>query len=84
MRIVTLVAIGLFVLIPSLAWADDTLGKFGGGAASTAIGSYSLSDVAASTTIFSYNPIDVLLKSAVEQNKTPFTPLSLWNFGEGA
>jgi hypothetical protein len=29
------------------------------------------------------SPIDVLLKSAVEQNKTPFTPLSLWNFGEG-
>jgi hypothetical protein len=83
MRIVTPFAVGLLVLMPSLAWADDTLGEFGGGAASTAIGSYSLGDVAASTTIGSYNPIDVLLKSAVEQNKTPFTPLSLWNFGEG-
>jgi len=83
MRIVRLLAVGLLVLTPSLAWADDTLVKFGGGAASTTIGSYSLGGVAASTTTGPYNPFDVLIQSAVEQNKTPFTPLSLWNFGEG-
>jgi outer membrane putative beta-barrel porin/alpha-amylase len=69
MRVVTLIAVGFLVLMPSLASADDTLVKFVGGAASTTIGSY--------------NPVDVLIQSAVEQNKTPFTPLRLRNFGEG-
>jgi hypothetical protein len=69
MRIVTLLAVAFLVLMPSFASADDTLVKFVGGAASTTMGSY--------------NPVDVLIQSAVEQNKTLFTPLSLRNFGEG-
>jgi hypothetical protein len=31
----------------------------------------------------SYSLGDVLYLSAIGKNKTPFTPLSLWNFGEG-
>ena len=31
----------------------------------------------------SYNFSDVLFLSAIGKDKTPFTPLSLWNFGEG-
>ena len=54
MRVVTLIAVGFLVLMPSLASADDTLVKFVGGAASTTIGSY--------------NPVDVLVQSAVKQN----------------
>jgi hypothetical protein len=69
MRIVTLLAVGFLVLMPSLASADDTLVKFGSGAASTTMGSYSLGDV--------------LIQSAVGQNKTTFIRLSLWNFREG-
>jgi outer membrane putative beta-barrel porin/alpha-amylase len=38
---------------------------------------------AASTTPSSYSLGEVLFQSAIGKNKTPFTPLSLWNFGEG-
>src|SRR5262245_26903547 len=38
---------------------------------------------AASWTPSSYNLGDTLFLSAIGKNKTPFTPLSLWNFGEG-
>jgi hypothetical protein len=41
----------------------------GGGVASTTTGSYSLGDI--------------LIQSAIGKNETPFTPLSLWNFGPG-
>jgi hypothetical protein len=36
-----------------------------------------------STTPRSYNLGDTLFVSAIGKNETPFTPLSLWNFGEG-
>src|SRR5690348_6761385 len=35
------------------------------------------------TTTRSYSLGDVLIESAIGKNKTPFTPLSFWNFGEG-
>ena len=38
---------------------------------------------AASTTARSYSLGDVLIQSAIGKNETPFTPLSVWNFGEG-
>src|SRR6516225_1038669 len=37
----------------------------------------------ASTMPRSYSLGDVLYLSAIGKNETPFTPLSLWNFGEG-
>src|SRR5215469_5196637 len=36
-----------------------------------------------STSSASYSLLDVLTKSAFEENKAPFTPLSVFNFGEG-
>lgn len=35
------------------------------------------------TSNHSYSIGDVLIESAIGKNKTPFTPLSFWNFGEG-
>jgi hypothetical protein len=60
----------LSVFLCSLILASPAFGQASGGqSASSTSGSYSLGDT--------------LYLSAIGTNKTPFTPLSLWNFGEG-
>jgi hypothetical protein len=55
------------VLLCALILASSAFGQSSGGSAAS--NSYSLGDV--------------LVKSAIGKNEAPFTPLSLWNFGEG-
>jgi hypothetical protein len=60
----------LRVLLYFLILASPAFGQASGGeAVSSTPGPYSLGDI--------------LIQSAIGKNETPFTPLSLWNFGEG-